>query len=154
MPGEGTTFIVYLPASGKAVVKEEKEYNRLIDGHGTILLVDDEEMIIGVGKQMIKRLGYDVLTAGGGKEAIKIYKENKDKIDLVVLDMIMPVMGGGKTFEKLKEINSNVRVLLSSGYSLNNQASEIMTKGCTGFIQKPFYMKELSQKISEILKED
>jgi len=126
----------------------------LVDGHGTILLVDDEKMIIGVGKQMINKLGYDVLTAGGGKEAIEIYKENQDKIDLVVLDMIMPVMGGGKTFEKLKEIDSNVRVLLSSGYSLNSQASEIMGKGCASFIQKPFYMKELSQKIAEILKED
>ena len=119
-----------------------------------ILLVDDEKMIIGVGKQMINKLGYDVLTAGGGKEAIEIYKENQDKIDLVVLDMIMPVMGGGKTFEKLKEIDSNVKVLLSSGYSLNSQASEIMAKGCTGFIQKPFYMKKLSQKIAGIIKED
>ena len=152
--GEGTTFAVYLPASGKTVVEKEKTYDRLIDGHGTILFVDDEKMIIGVGKQIIKRLGYDVLTADGGKEAIEIYKENQDKIDLVILDMIMPVMGGGETFEKLKEIDSNVRVLLSSGYSLNSQASEIMAKGCAGFIQKPFYMKELSQKIAEILKED
>ncbi len=111
-------------------------------------------MIIGVGKQMIKRLGYDVLTAGGGKEAVEIYKENQDKITLVVLDMIMPVMGGGETFEKLREIDSSVRVLLSSGYSLNSQASEIMAKGCAGFIQKPFYMKELSQKIAGIIKED
>jgi two-component system, cell cycle sensor histidine kinase and response regulator CckA len=153
-PGEGTTFAVYLPASGKAVVKKEKEYNRLIDGQGTILLVDDEEMIIGVGKQMIKRLGFDVITAGSGKEAVEIYKENQDRINLVVLDMIMPVMGGGETFEKLREIDKNVRVLLSSGYSLNSQASEIMAKGCAGFIQKPFYMKEFSQKIAEILKED
>jgi len=151
---EGTTFTVYLPASAKIVVKEKKSYDKLVDGHGTILLVDDEDMIIGVGKQMIKRLGYHVLTAGGGKEAIEIYKENQDKIDLVVLDMIMPVMGGGETFEKLKENDNNVRVLLSSGYSLNSQASEIMAKGCAGFIQKPFYMKELSQKIAEILKED
>lgn len=152
--GEGTTFTVYLPASGKDVVKDKKAYDRLVEGHGTILLVDDEKMIIGVGKQIIKRLGYDVMTAGGGKEAVEIYKENRDKIDLIVLDMIMPVMGGGETFEKLKEIDSNVRVLLSSGYSLNSQASEIMAKGCAGFIQKPFYMKELSQKIAEILKED
>jgi len=152
--GEGTTFTVYLPASGQAVAKEKKAYDRLVEGHGTILLVDDEKMIIGVGKQIIKRLGYDVLTAGGGKEAIEIYKENRDKIDLVILDMIMPVMGGGETFEKLKEIDSNVRVLLSSGYSLTSEASEIIAKGCAGFIQKPFYMKELSQKIAEILKED
>jgi PAS domain S-box-containing protein len=152
--GEGTTFTVYLPASGKAVVKEKRTYEKLVIGQGTILLVDDEKMITDVGKQIIKRLGYDVLTAGGGKEAIEIYKENQDKIDLVVLDMIMPVMGGGETFEKLKEIDSNVRVLLSSGYSLNSQASEILAKGCAGFIQKPFYMKEFSQKIAAILKED
>ncbi|OQY05184.1 MAG: hypothetical protein B6I22_07895 [Desulfobacteraceae bacterium 4572_123] len=152
--GEGTTFTVYLPASGKTAVKEKKAYDRLVEGQGTILLVDDEKMIIGVGQQMINRLGYDALTAGSGKEAIEIYKENRDNIDLVVLDMIMPVMGGGETFEKLKEIDSNVRVLLSSGYSLNSQASEIMAKGCAGFIQKPFYMNEFSQKIAEILKED
>jgi len=151
---EGTTFTVYLPASGKTVAKKEKAYGRLVEGHGTILLVDDEKMITDVGKQIIERLGYDVLTAGGGKEAIEIYKENRDKIDLVVLDMIMPVVGGGETFEKLKEIDSNVRVLLSSGYSLNSQASTILAKGCAGFIQKPFYMKELSQKIAAILKED
>ena len=151
---EGTTFTVYLPASGKAVVKEKRTYEKLVIGQGTILLVDDEKMITDVGKQMINRLGYDVLTAGNGKEAIEIYKENQDKIDLVVLDMIMPGMGGGETFEKLKEIDSNVRVLLSSGYSLNSQASEIMAKGCAGFIQKPFYMKEFSQKIAAILKED
>jgi len=152
--GEGTIFSVYLPASGKAVVKENKTYEKLIIGQGMILLVDDEKMITDVGKQIIKKLGYDVMTAGSGKEAIEIYKENQDKIDLIILDMIMPVMEGGETFDKLKEINSNVRVLLSSGYSINSHAYKIMAKGCTGFIQKPFYMKELSQKIAAILKED
>jgi len=152
--GEGTTFTVYLPVSGKTVAKEEKAYDRLVEGYGTILLVDDEKMITDVGKQIIKRLGYDVITAEGGQEAVEIYKENQDKINLVILDMIMPAMGGGETFEKLKEIDSNVRVLLSSGYSLSSQASEIMARGCAGFIQKPFYMKELSQKIAAILKED
>jgi len=152
--GVGTTFTVYLPASEKTVTEEKKLSENLIRGKGTVLLVDDEEMIIDVGKKIIKKLGYDVITAGSGKDAIDIYRENIDIIDIVILDMIMPVMWGGETFRRLKEINSDVKVILSSGYSMNSEASEIMDRGCDGFIQKPFYMKELSQKINEILRED
>ena len=100
---------------------------------------------------MLTRLGYRVLTAKSGVEAIQVYQKNMGSIDLVLLDMVMPEMGGGATYEKLKEISSTVRVLLSSGYSLDGQASEIMNKGCDGFIQKPFNLKKLSQKVKEIL---
>ena len=98
-------------------------------------------------------MGYQVMIAWSGKEAIEIYKQNKDKIDMVILDMIMPEMSGGKTYDLLKEINPNIKVLLSSGYSIDGQATEILERGCNGFIQKPFNMKELSGKIREILDE-
>jgi CheY-like chemotaxis protein len=113
--------------------------------------VDDEDLITQVGKEMLKKLGYTVFTAENGHEAIQIYQKNKDKIDMVILDMIMPGMNGGEVFEKLKEINPKVRVLLSSGYNINGQAVHILEKGCMGFIQKPFDLQKLSQKIRSVL---
>ena len=112
--------------------------------------MDDEEIIIDVGKQILRRLGFDVMAANGGEEALDIYRKNKDIIDIVVLDMIMPDMGGGAVYDRLKEINPEVRVLLSSGYSINGEASEILGRGCDGFIQKPFNLRVLSKKIREI----
>ena len=91
------------------------------------------------------------MTAGSGKEAIVIFEDNKDQIDIVLLDMIMPDMSGSDVYDRMKEISSEVKVLLSSGYSISGQAAEIMDRGCNGFIQKPFKMKELSQKLREIL---
>ena len=98
-------------------------------------------------------MGYKVLIARSGKEAIEIYEENKEHIDIVLLDMIMPDMSGSDTYDRLKEIDPKVKVLLSSGYSVDGQATEIMDRGCNGFIQKPFKMKELSQKLREVLDE-
>lgn len=108
-------------------------------------------MIIEVGKELLEELGYTVFLARSGKEAIETYKKNKDEIDMVLLDMIMPEMDGGETYNRLKEINSDIKVLLSSGYSINGQAKTILPKGWNGFIQKPFDMKKLSQKLREIL---
>jgi two-component system cell cycle sensor histidine kinase/response regulator CckA len=150
--GQGTTFSIYLPASGKISREDYDRSSEIITGTETILLVDDEEMILEVGAQMLKTLGYKVLVARGGKEAIDIYKDHMDTIEVVVLDMIMPDMGGGETFDRLRGINAGVRVLLSSGYSIDGQAQEIMERGCDAFIPKPFRIKELSQKIREIVK--
>ncbi len=149
--GEGATFNIYLPASEKSIVKEKEKFNRFIKGDETLLLVDDENMIINVGSQILESLGYSVLTAKTGREALEIYKENKEKIALIILDMIMPSMSGGAVYDELKKINPDSRVLLSSGYSINGQATAILKRGCNGFIQKPFSMVELSQKIREIL---
>ncbi len=149
--GEGTTFTIHLPASEKEVIKEEKAPEEILKGEEAVLLVDDEGMVLDVGEQMLKQLGYKVLIATGGREAIGLYKKNPEKIDIVILDMIMPEMGGGKTYDSLKKINPHVKVLLSSGYSVNGQATEILERGCDGFIQKPFNMKELSQKLRDIL---
>jgi CheY-like chemotaxis protein len=148
---QGTTFEIYLPATEKEVIKEKELPVEALKGKETVLLVDDEEMIIDIGEQMLKTLGYNVLIARSGKEAIELYKESRDKIDMVLLDMVMPGVGGGETYDKMKEVNPKVKVLLSSGYSIDGQATEILERGCNGFIQKPFNMKRLSQGIRKVL---
>jgi two-component system cell cycle sensor histidine kinase/response regulator CckA len=114
--------------------------------------VDDEQMVLDVGAKMLESLGYGVLEARGGREAVEVYRENKEGIDLVILDMVMPQMGGGEVYDRMKEINPQVKVLLSSGYSIEGQASEILKRGCDGFIQKPFGIEELDAKMREVLK--
>ena len=117
----------------------------------TVLFIDDEEIIIEVGQELLETLGYTVLIAKSGKEGIDIYIKSKDQIDMVILDMIMPGIGGNETYDRLKEINPDIKALLSSGYSINGLAKTILAKGCDGFIQKPFGLSDLSQKIREIL---
>ncbi|MBW2219940.1 MAG: PAS domain S-box protein, partial [Deltaproteobacteria bacterium] len=152
--GEGTTFNIYLPASEKEIVKEKKPQEEVLKGAETTLLVDDEDMILDVGRGIMEKLGYKVLTAKSGEEAIGVYEKNHDKIDMVILDMVMPGMGGGETYDKLKEINPGIKVLLSSGYSINGQASEILDRGCNGFIQKPFNVTDLAKSIRKVLDKD
>jgi two-component system cell cycle sensor histidine kinase/response regulator CckA len=149
--GHGTTFSIYLPASEKRVEKSIKTAVDVMKGTGTVLLVDDEEVILEVGQDLLEAMGYRVLTARDGKEAVEVYRKNRDVIDIVVLDMVMPTMDGGSAYDRMKEINPDVRVLLSSGYSIDGEATEIMARGCDGFIQKPFNIKGLSKKIREIL---
>lgn len=149
--GEGATFNIFLPASEKKIFKEKMPQKDILKGSETVLFVDDEDIIIDVGRDLLKKLGYDVLTAKGGIEAVEIYKTNPKKIDIVILDMIMPEMGGGDTYEKLRDVDPGVKVLLSSGYSIDGQASKILSRGCDGFIQKPFDIKSLSLEIRKIL---
>ncbi|MBW6486312.1 MAG: PAS domain S-box protein [Syntrophobacterales bacterium] len=159
-PGKGASFNIYLPASNSGTAKIEPKSGReagFIAGEGTILLVDDEQMILDVGKVMLEAMGYKVLTVADGSEAIAKFTAVKngagevEKIDLVIQDMIMPEVGGGAVFDRLKEIDPNVKVLLSSGYSINGQAKEILARGCRGFLQKPFSMEALSRKVSEVM---
>ncbi len=149
--GHGTTFVIYLPASQAKETDESKADFTLLKGSECILLVDDEEGPIEVEKLMLKELGYSVITAENGREAIDIYVEKSEKVDLIALDMIMPEMSGKATYAELKKINPDVRVLLVSGYSTNRQTEELFALGCNGFIQKPFDIIELSQKIREVL---
>jgi len=148
----GTTFYICLPALEIKVEREVERSQKIIKGNETVLFVDDEQTVLGVGRAMLKYIGYSVFEATGGREALEIYKNNKNQIVLVVLDMIMPDMGGSDTYDRLKEINPGVKVLLSSGYSLDGQAEDILKRGCDGFIQKPFDLIELSRKIKEVLK--
>lgn len=149
--GEGTTFTIYLPASKKMVRKDARQEGVILRGPETVLLVDDEDMIIEVGAEILEALGYKVFTARSGREAIEVFKANRDRVDIVLLDMIMPGMGGGDAYDQLREIDPKVKVLLSTGYSLRGEASEILKRGCNGFIQKPFNIKMLSQKLREVL---
>jgi PAS domain S-box-containing protein len=171
--GHGTTFYIYLPATkaeGIAQRAESESGVEIIQGKETVLLVDDEEIILDVGQELLKTLGYKVLIVKGGREAIEIVskahrakrkaEDGKEHYapgampptpDIVILDMIMPVIGGGETYDRMKEINPDIKVLLSSGYSINGQATEILKRGCDGFIQKPFTMRELSKAIREVL---
>jgi two-component system cell cycle sensor histidine kinase/response regulator CckA len=148
--GRGSTFKVSLPASEKAANTAEDHRVNIVKGSGTVLLVDDEDMVREVASELLGELGYRVMEAGNGEQALRIYQDLQQDIDVVILDMIMPGMGGGQVFDRLREINADVRVLLSSGYSMDGQAMGILGRGCDGFIQKPFNLEQLSQKIEEI----
>jgi len=149
--GVGSTFIFCLPASNRVVQTEMPDKSRVLKGPETVMFVDDEEMIVEVGEEILKALGYSVLLCRSGEEAIDVYKKKKEEIDIIVLDMIMPGMGGGETYDRFRQINPGVKVLLSSGYSINGKAKDILDRGCNQFIQKPFNIKELSQKLREVL---
>lgn len=145
--GRGTTFRMYLPsteARPEVSVETEIPFHK---GEGAVLLVDDEEAVLDVGAEMLSRLNYLVYRAGSGEEAVRMFQEKQELIRLVILDMIMPGMGGGEVFDRLKEIDPHVKVLLASGYSLDGNAAEILKRGCDDFIQKPFDLTVLSQKL-------
>jgi PAS domain S-box-containing protein len=145
--GRGTTFKIYLPASKEEVYNTIEPPDHISKGTGTILLVDDEEMVLEVAEKLLKAIGYHVLTAREGREAIEVYKKHRETVDLVLLDIIMPHMKGGEVFDCLKEINPDIKVLLSSGYSIDGEAAKILERGGKGFIQKPFDLERLSETI-------
>jgi PAS domain S-box-containing protein len=149
--GRGTRFTIHLPASEKTVVKEKGATGTVSKGTETILLVEDEKAVLEVSRELLEFLGYRVYAVGSGQEAIAVYLEKGKGIDLVVLDMVMPGISGGETFDRLREIDPHVRVLLASGYSIEGEAKTIMARGCNGFIQKPFRLEKISGKIREIL---
>ena len=149
--GHGATFNIYLPASEKEAHREVPLEEGLFKGTGRILLVDDEEMIIDVAQSMLETLGYQVVACRSGREALDKVYELGDEIDLVIVDMIMPGMDGGETFDHIRELYPEMPVILSSGYTINGQANEIMQRGCNGFIQKPFNLRELSKKVRSTL---
>jgi CheY-like chemotaxis protein len=151
--GQGTRFNIYLPITDKKVYREVPIGTGLVKGSETILLVEDEALVIQVGQALLERLGYRVITAKDGKQAVDTIEKKGDGIDLVILDLIMPKMGGDKAFDLIREIQPAMPVILSSGYSLNGQANAIMRRGCNDFIQKPFTISVLSQKVRKILDE-
>jgi len=116
-----------------------------------ILFVDDDELCLDVGVQILKKLGYSVLEARDGQEALEVFENNKNTVDLVILDMRMPY-NGGRAFDQLKQIKSDVKVLIASGYTEDQQIREMFKQGCIGFIQKPFSVNLLSKKVLKALK--
>jgi two-component system cell cycle sensor histidine kinase/response regulator CckA len=149
--GKGTTFEIYLPATKREGEEEKAVSGEFVGGQDTVLLVDDEEPVLDAGEQMLKRLGYQVLVASSGQEALALFEKDHAKIDMVLLDMVMPGMGGGEAYDRMREIDPTVKILLSSGYSIDGEATEILERGCDGFIQKPFDLLALSRELREIL---
>jgi CheY-like chemotaxis protein len=150
-PGKGTTFRIFLPISGEPEEVELAMKDGVKGGKELILVVDDEEPIRSIAKEILEEFGYRVLLAEDGQEAIGIYREQKEEIDLVILDMIMPNMGGRETFTKLKELDSNIKAVLSTGYSRDGKAQEILDEGMMGYIQKPYQVKALLSKVRSSL---
>lgn len=151
-PNMGTTFNLCLPRSEKSVVDDEAVAQQMASGSETILLVDDEQMVLSVGQEMLRYLGYRVITASSGRAAVDIVNDPETTIDLVILDIIMPEMGGAETFDIIHEHRPELPVLLCSGYSLDDKAAKILDRGCDGFIQKPFDLDKLSRRIRDIFK--
>ena len=151
--GKGSIFSVYLPASYFTAVQDNEENIVLLKGSETILLVDDESIILQVGRRLLKELGYRVFIANNGKSAMKILSACKDDIDLVILDLVMPEMNGREVYTRMKQIKPDLHVLLASGYGIDWQARELIEEGCHGFIQKPFKFNDLSGKIRNVLED-
>jgi two-component system cell cycle sensor histidine kinase/response regulator CckA len=149
--GDGSTFKIYLPLSGKPEVLERDSDEEMAGGHESILIIDDEEVIREVAGEILSSYGYHVQLAADGEEGVKIYKKQEPRSDLVILDMIMPRQGGRETLLKLKKINPAIKVLFSTGYSQNEKVNEIISLGVNGFIQKPYQVNNLLSKVREIL---
>ncbi len=150
--GKGTVFKVYLPVDKSAAVADKNVEDEFQPGSGCILIVDDEDIIRETTKELLVDLGYDVFLAANGEEGMEMFKEHYKTIDLVILDMIMPKMSGYDTFKNMKEIDPDVKILLSSGFSRDADMKELQQEGALGFIQKPYTYAELSRILAKVLK--
>ena len=149
--GKGTTFYIYLPASDRSAEIDTSAKENVSKGSETILIVDDEDHVLDACNAMLDKLGYNTILARNGKEALEIFEKQQTKIDLVMLDMIMPGMDGLTVYEHLKEINADVKVILASGYSITGNVKELLDRGCDEFIQKPFSLSQISMITRKLL---
>jgi PAS domain S-box-containing protein len=149
--GKGSKFEFYLPATDKKPMIEKVNVEAIQMGSECILLVDDEDYIIDVGKLMLEGLGYKIETAIGGREALKLFAEKSLDIHLVILDLVMPDMDGETVFHELRKIRPDIKVLFASGHYVVEQTRELLRSGLSDFLQKPFNLRQLSNKIRLIL---
>jgi two-component system cell cycle sensor histidine kinase/response regulator CckA len=154
--GKGTTFTIYLPVKPSPGVEDRPD--RLREdasvrplNRGTILLIDDEQAVRKVARDILHKLSFNVLSAESGREAIRLYRKNRERIVLAILDIVMPGMGGNEVFRELRRLGPDLRILLCSGYSIQGEADRLMGLGASGFIQKPFSLHGLEQAIDDIL---
>jgi len=155
--GKGTTFRIYLPV--KPALPEEEKEDELQkvqstpepESRGTILLVDDEQAVRKVAGEILWKLHFDVLAADSGEEALRLFRQYRKDIVLVILDIVMPGMGGSEVFQELRGLDPKAKVLLCSGYSIQGEADRLIGKGASGFIQKPFSFRSLGQSIDDIV---
>jgi CheY-like chemotaxis protein len=150
-PGQGTTFKIYLPVKGAPEEEHAVPSKLMREGTELVLIVDDEEVMRSIAKDILEAHGYSVLLACDGIEAISVYKEFKEEINLVLLDMVMPKKGARETFLELKALNPSVKAILSTGYSRNGKAQEILDSGVIDFIQKPYQVDSLLAKVRGVL---
>ena len=158
-PGKGTAVTIYLPAlEAKEEVEGEVE-ERIVSapaidlptGEGTVLVIEDEEPLVELFRQILERLGYRVLQARNGDEAVEIAKTFDGQIDLALLDIKLPDMSGNQVYPLIMEARPDLKVVVCSGYSIVGPAQEILDAGAEGFIQKPFSLKILAEKLKEVL---
>jgi CheY-like chemotaxis protein len=149
-PGKGTTFKILLPASGKVpeTVTDESPGGNW-QGSGTVLLVDDEETVRGIGADMLQELGYTVITANNGREALELFLQTPD-ISFVILDLTMPHMDGEQCFRELRQLQPDIKVIISSGFNEHEVTQKFVGKGLAGFIQKPYRFSVLRNAVKNI----
>jgi len=151
-PGKGSDFLVALPACGKParLARHSGSQVQVVNGGGTVLLVDDEEAVRNIGKGMLEELGFSVITASDGREAVEVFKATRD-IAFVILDLTMPVLDGEQCFRELRQLNAEVKVLMSSGYSEQDVIRRFWGMGLAGFLQKPYRFSALKQAVLRIV---
>lgn len=153
--GEGSAFTVYVPLRGRAVApRRVRTEEPAVEGAGRVLLVDDEAFVRYSAERVLMRLGYEVVTARNGREAVNYFMDHSAEVDLVLLDLTMPVMDGARCFKELKELSADVRVLIATGHARDGAAQRLLDEGAVGFVKKPFSMAELSHRVSEALRTD
>jgi len=153
--GHGSTFRVYLPVrpAGEEQAVEARA-PELRGGHETILIIDDEEYVRRLASHLMKTLGYRVFVAEDGRQGVEIFREHGKEIDLVVLDLTMPRMGGMETFRALKAMKPDIKVILSSGYTQDSRTEKIMSAGARAFVQKPYQAQELARVVRHVLESE
>jgi two-component system cell cycle sensor histidine kinase/response regulator CckA len=153
-PGVGTTFRIYFPVLYAAGTEKAVEANIQKEpprGRERILIVDDEKTVLDIGRDLLNQYGYETILADGGEKAIEIYRKEKDRIDLVILDLIMPGMGGQKCFQELLSINPNIKIIISTGASAEEQVRQAFHSHPVGFISKPYQLRDMLEKVREVL---
>lgn len=153
-PGVGTIFHLYLPVMGGKIEASLEKKEVIPMGKGLILIIEDENTMSETACNILQTCGYNVITANDGLEGIEIYNNRKDEIDLVLLDMVMPKKSGKETFEEIRKINTDAKVLLSSGFKQDERVKQVLSLGVDGFIQKPYTMYILAKAVSDILIQD
>jgi PAS domain S-box-containing protein len=151
-PGAGTTFKIWFPATDRVLEQEEPaQVDPPEGGTETILLVDDEDFILDLGRKALETFGYTVITAHDGEEGLEVYRRERERIDLVILDLIMPGMGGMQCLEKLLRIDPEARVIVASGFSEAGPMAETMRAGARSFIGKPYQMGRILKIVRDVL---
>jgi DNA-binding NtrC family response regulator len=152
-PGQGTTVTIHLPALAPSAAPSpvSRDDAPVSPAEGTVLLVDDEALVRATGQRILETLGYTALVAGGGREAVEIYRKRGNEVSFVIIDLAMPEMDGGETLAALQAIDPAVRALVSSGFVKDKKVDDLIARGAIGFIQKPYTMQGLAQQIDRAI---